>query len=382
MANGKPAEDKTFVRGLEGVVAAETNISWVDGTHGKLYYWGYDIHDIAEKVTFEEVIYLLWNGRFPNRKEWETLRRELASEMRLPSQVVDLLKLMPPNAHPMQVLQTAVAMLGVFDPDSGISGPEANLRKAKRLVAQVPTLIADLHRIRKGLPLISADPQLGIADNFLYMLRGAPPEELEHTVMDLIMVLHTDHGLNASTFAGRVIASTLSDMHAALAGAIGALKGPLHGGANQKVMEMILQIGKVDMVQDYIAGMLDNRRKIMGFGHRVYRTEDPRARHLRKYSEMLCEMRGYKELYDISHKVETLVREQKGIYPNVDFYSATVQHAMGIPADFFTAVFAAARTAGWVAHIMEQYADNRLIRPTSKYTAELGIPFTPMDQRS
>ncbi|MBN2200961.1 citrate synthase, partial [bacterium] len=202
-----------------------------------------------------------------------------------------------------------------------------------------------------------------------------------HTVMDLIMVLHTDHGLNASTFAGRVIASTLSDMHAALAGAIGALKGSLHGGANQKVMEMILRIGNVDMVQDYIAGMLENRRKIMGFGHRVYRTEDPRARHLRKYSEMLCEMRGFKELYDISHKVETLVREQKGIYPNVDFYSATVQHAMGIPADFFTAVFAAARTAGWVAHIMEQYTDNRLIRPTSKYTAELGIPFTPMDRR-
>jgi citrate synthase len=382
MANGKTAEDKTFVRGLEGVVAAETNISWVDGIHGKLYYWGYDIHDIAEKVTFEEVIFLLWNGRFPNRAEWETLRRELASEMRLPSQVVDLLKLMPPNAHPMQVLQTAVAMLGVFDPDSGNNGPEANLRKAKRLVAQVPTLIADLHRIRKGLPLISADPQLGIADNFLYMLRGAAPAEIEHTVIDLIMVLHTDHGLNASTFAGRVIASTLADMHAALAGAIGALKGPLHGGANQKVMEMILQIGRVDMVQDYIAGMLENKRKIMGFGHRVYRTEDPRARHLRKYSEMLCEMRGFKELYDISHKVETLVRESKGIYPNVDFYSATVQHAMGIPADFFTAVFAASRTAGWVAHIMEQYADNRLIRPTSKYTAELGIPFVPMDRRS
>jgi citrate synthase len=381
MTNGKTADEKTFVRGLEGVVAAETNISWVDGIHGKLYYWGYDIHDIAEKVSFEEVIFLLWNGRFPNRSECERLRLELATEMRLPSQVVELLKLMPPNAHPMQVLQTTVSMLGIFDPDSGNNSAEANLRKAKRLVSQVPTIIADLHRIRKGLPLISADPKLGISDNFLYMLRGTPPVKIEHTVMDLIMVLHTDHGLNASTFTGRVIASTLSDMHAALAGAIGALKGPLHGGANQKVMEMILQIGKVDMVQDYIAGMLENKQKIMGFGHRVYRTEDPRARHLRTYSEMLCELRGYKELYDISHKIEAIVRESKGIYPNVDFYSATVQHAMGIPADFFTAVFAASRTAGWVAHIMEQYADNRLIRPTSKYTAELGVPFVSMDQR-
>jgi citrate synthase len=381
MPNSKNAGEKTFVRGLEGVVAAETNISWVDGIHGKLYYQGYDIHDIAEKVCFEEVIFLLWNGRFPNRTECERLRVELASEMRLPSQVVEMIKLMPPSAHPMQVLQTAVAMLGVFDPDSGDNSAEANLRKSKRLTAQMPTIIADMHRIRKGLPLISADPKLGISDNFLYMLRGAPPVEIEHTVMDLLMVLHTDHGLNASTFAGRVIASTLADIHAALAGAIGALKGPLHGGANQKVMEMILQIGKVDMVQDYIAGMLENKQKIMGFGHRVYRTEDPRARHLRKYSEMLCELRGFKELYEISHKVETLVRESKGIYPNVDFYSATVQHAMGIPADFFTAIFAASRTAGWVAHIMEQYADNRLIRPTSKYTAELGIPFVPMDQR-
>jgi citrate synthase len=382
MANNKSAAEKTFVRGLEGVVAAETNISWVDGIHGKLYYQGYDIHDIAEKVCFEEVIFLLWNGRFPNRAECDRMRLELASEMRLPSQVVDMLKLMPPSAHPMAILQTAVAMLGVLDPDSGNNSPDANLRKAKRLVAQVPTIIVDLHRIRKSLPLISADPKLGISDNFLYMLRGVAPAEIEHQVMDLIMVLHTDHGLNASTFAGRVIASTLSDMHSALAGAIGALKGPLHGGANQKVMEMILQIGKVDMVQDYIAGMLENKQKIMGFGHRVYRTEDPRARHLRKYSEMLCELRGFKELYEISHKIETLVREAKGIYPNVDFYSATVQHALGIPADFFTAVFAASRTAGWVAHIMEQYADNRLIRPTSKYTAELGMKFVPMDQRS
>jgi len=295
--------------------------------------------------------------------------------------VVEMLKLMPPNAHPMSVLQTAVSLLGVLDPDSGDISPESNRRKAKRLVAQVPTIIADFYRVRKGQPLISPDPHLGIADNFLYMLRGTPPDEVEHQAMDLLMVLHADHGLNASTFAGRVIASTLSDMHSALAGAIGALKGPLHGGANQKVMEMILEIGKVDMVQEYIAGMLENKQRIMGFGHRVYRTEDPRARHLRKYSEMLCQRRGCGELYEISHRIETIVREAKGIYPNVDFYSATVQHALGIPPEFFTAVFAASRTAGWTAHIMEQYADNRLIRPTSKYTAELGREFVPMDKR-
>lgn len=376
------SEEKTFVRGLEGVVAAETNISWVDGIHGKLYYWGYDIHDFAEQVSFEEVVFLLWNGRFPNAQECEAFRVELASEMRLPSQVVEMLKLMPPNAHPMSILQTAVSVLGVLDPDSKDNSSESNRRKAKRLVAQVPTIIADLHRIRKGQPLISPDPHLGIADNFLYMLRGTPPEEIEQKAMDLLMVLHADHGLNASTFTARVIASTLADMHTAVAGAIGALKGPLHGGANQKVMEMILQIGKVDMVQEYIAGMLENKQRIMGFGHRVYRTEDPRARHLRKYSEQLCQLRGCGELYEISHRIETIVREAKGIYPNVDFYSATVQHALGIPPDFFTPIFAASRTAGWTAHIIEQYADNRLIRPTSKYTAELGRKFVPIDQRS
>ncbi|HEX9935424.1 MAG TPA: citrate/2-methylcitrate synthase, partial [bacterium] len=256
-----------------------------------------------------------------------------------------------------------------------------NKRKAKRLLAQIPTVFADLHRLRKGLPLLSPDPHYGISDNLLYMMRGTVPNDMERKVMDLLMVLHADHGMNASTFTARVIASTLSDMHSALTGAIGALKGSLHGGANQRVMEMILQIGKVDLVQEYIAGMLENKQRIMGFGHRVYKTEDPRARHLRKYSQMLCEMKGQQELYDISHRIEDIVREAKGIYPNVDFYSATVQNALGIPPEFFTTMFAASRAAGWIAHIMEQYNDNRLIRPTSKYTGELGLPFVPMGQR-
>jgi len=382
MAQNNNQEDKIVVRGLEGVVAAETSISYVDGVHGRLYYQGYDIHDIAEEVSFSEVVYLLWYGRFPIKSENDRFRSEIVSEMRLPSQVVEMLKLTPPNGHPMMVLADAVCMLGILDPDSNDTSLEANKRKAKRLLGQIPTVIADLHRIRKGLPLLSPDPNFGISENFLYMMRGTSANDIERKVIDLLMVLHADHGLNASTFTARVITSTLSDMHSALTGAIGALKGPLHGGANQRVMEMIFNIGKVDMVQEYIAGMLNNKKRIMGFGHRVYQTEDPRARHLRKYSQMLCEMTGQRELYDISHRIEDIVRESKGIYPNVDFYSATVQHALGIPPEFFTTMFATSRASGWIAHIMEQYADNRLIRPTSKYIGELGLPFVPMNKRT
>lgn len=375
------SEEKVVVRGLEGVVAADTSISYVDGIRGRLLYQGYDIHDLAEQTTFAEVIFLLWYGRLPTRAEYERFNAELVAEMRLPSQVLEMLKLTPPNSHPMAVLRTAVSMLANFDPDVENMSPEANLRKAKRLMAQVPTIIADLHRIRTGQPVLSPDPNFGLSANFLYMMRGVPPTPLESEAMRVLMVLHADHELNASTFAARVIASTLADMHSALAGALGALKGPLHGGANQRVMEMLLDIGNVDMVQSYIAGMLENKKRIMGFGHRVYRTEDPRTRHLRAYSEQLCKLRNQEHLYEISRRIEQAVMEAKGIYPNVDFYSATVQHALGIPPEYFTAVFAASRTAGWIAHILEQYADNRLIRPTSRYIGEMGLPFVPMDQR-
>jgi citrate synthase len=374
-------EQKEFTRGLEGVVAAESSISYVDGVHGRLLYQGYDIHDLAEHTSFEETVFLLWRGWLPNRVELEAFQSELVAEMRLPSQVTEMLKLTPPSSHPMAVLRTAVSMLANFDPDAEHNSKEANWRKAKRLVAQVPTIIADLHRIRSGLPVLSPDPNFDVSSNFLYMMRGTPPNKLERSAMEVLMVLHADHELNASTFAARVIASTLADMHGALAGAIAALKGPLHGGANQRVMEMILAIPDVSTVQEYIAGMLENKKRIMGFGHRVYRTEDPRARHLRKYAELLCEARNQRHLYEISRRVEQIVLEQKGIYPNVDFYSATVQHAMNIPPEYFTAVFAASRTAGWIAHILEQYADNRLIRPTSIYVGEMGIRFVPIDQR-
>ncbi len=373
--------EKVAIRGLEGVVAAETSISYVDGIHGRLLYQGYDIHDLAENVSFTETVFLLWHGRLPTLAERDTFRSEIVAEMRLPSQVVEMLRLTPPNSHPMAVLRTAVSMLANFDPDVEDRSLAANQRKAKRLLAQVPTIIADLHRVRSGLPLLSPDPNFGVSANFLYMLRGTPPNELERKAMEVLMVLQADHELNASTFTARVIASTLADMHSALAGALGALKGPLHGGANERVMEMILDIPDVETVQAYIAGMLENKKRIMGFGHRVYRTEDPRTRHLRRYSQLLCESRNVNHLYEISRRIEQAVMEAKGIYPNVDFYSATVQHALGIPAEYFTAVFAASRTAGWIAHILEQYADNRLIRPTSRYIGEMALPFCPIGER-
>jgi citrate synthase len=377
----KVNEEKAMIRGMEGVVAAESSVSYVDGIRGRLLYQGYDIHDLAEHTSFTETVFLLWRGRLPTRAERDTFRSEIVGEMRLPSQVVEMLRLTPPNSHPMAVLRTAVSMLANFDPDVEDQSPEANWRKAKRLLAQVPTIIADLQRIRSGQPLLSPDPNFGVSANFLYMVRGTPPNDLERKVMEVLMVLHADHELNASTFTARVIASTLGDMHSALAGALGALKGPLHGGANQRVMEMILDIPDVETVQAYIAGMLENKKRIMGFGHRVYRTEDPRTRHLRKYSELLCESRNEVHLYEISQRIEQAVREAKGIYPNVDFYSATVQHALGIPPEYFTAVFAASRTAGWIAHIMEQYADNRLIRPDCHYIGEMSLPFLPIEER-
>jgi len=374
-------KEKVVERGLEGVCAAETRISYVDGVNGELYYAGYNIRDLAGRVSYEETIYLLWHNELPNHQQLWEFRSRLVSEMRLPSQVIKMIELSPPNSHPMSVLRTAVSALGMFDPDAQDNCEAANWRKATRLVAQVPTIVADLHRVRTGKPVLSPDPELGFAANFLYMLRGSVPDEEESRAIDLLMMLHADHGLNASTFAARVAASTETDMHSALCAAISTLKGPLHGGANQKVMEMITQINNVEMVQEYIAGMLSEGRRIMGFGHRVYKTEDPRAAHLRKVSEALCHRSNQGHLYEISHRIEQVVKKEKGIYPNVDFYSATVQHALGIPKEYFTAVFAASRTAGWIAHILEQYSDNRLIRPTSKYVGKYGREFVPIDKR-
>jgi len=381
MESEQKPEEKIVVRGLEGVVAAETSISYVDGIHGRLYYQGYDIHDIAENISFVECVYLLWNKKLPVAAELNAMRKSVVAEMKLPHPVLDLLKQSPANAHPMAVLRTAVSQLACLDPDADDISQEANTRKAIRLTGQIPAIIAHLHRLRNGLPLLSPEPNMTVSSNFLYMLTGRLPDELERKAIDVLMVLHADHGLNASTFAARVISSTLSDMHSAITGAIGALKGPLHGGANEKVMGMLHEINHIDRIQEYIEGMLENKKRIMGFGHRVYRTEDPRAKHLRKYSELLCEKTSQKHLFEMSHRIEKIVFEQKGIYPNVDFYSAMVQHALGIPEAYFTTIFVASRTPGWLAHIIEQYSDNRLIRPTSKYTGEMGIPFIPLEKR-
>ena len=377
-------ESRVVVRGLRNVAAAETRISFVD-PNGKLYYSGYNIDDLAKQVSYEEVVHLLWYNRLPNEKELLGLRAKLISEMKLPNQVnkaLEDMSLGSPVSHPMEVLRSAVSYLGLTDPDRMDNSEPANKRKALRLVAKVPTVVANLHRIRTDRPIITPHLELGFAANFLYMFRGTVPDEEEKEVIDRYMVLHADHGLNASTFSARVTASTRSDMYSAITSAVGTLKGPLHGGASERVMGMLDDINNVEEVEAYIEGMLDNRRRIMGFGHRVYRAEDPRARHLREMSGKLCRRTNQEHLYEKSHKIEDIVRKKKGIFPNVDFYAATVIHALGIPREYFTAFFASSRVLGWTAHVIEQYHDNILIRPTSKYIGLYGKPFTPIEKRS
>ncbi len=372
---------KKAVRGLEGVVAAETALSFVDGQNGKLYYCGYDIDELAGKVCYEEVVHLLWFGELPDQKQLEDFRSELIAEMRLPNQVDELIRLSPPNANPMVVLRTALSALGMYDPDGGKNSEGANLRKAKRVLAQMVTIVSSLYRIRTGQPIVSADKGMNVAANFLYMFNGRTPGKLDRSVFDSVLVLHADHGLAASTFAARATVSTLAGIHSAICAALASLKGPLHGGANTRVMEMIEEIGGKDRVKAYIDGMLASGERIMGFGHRMYKTEDPRSRHLRKYSEKLCRRAGLEHLFEISQRIEEQVRRLKGICPNVDFYSATVQEALGIPKEYFTCIFSMARTAGWIAHVMEQFRDNRLIRPTSNYIGGFDKRFIPLEKR-
>ena len=369
------------VRGLERVVAADTHLTFVDGANGKLYHRGYDIDLLAGKVSYEEMVHLLWFGELPTRRQHDDMRRALVVDMRLPAQVTDMLRQCPPRANPMVALRTALSALGMFDPDGGRNTEAANLRKAHRVLAQVATIVAALHRIRMGQPLISADAKMSFAENFLYMFTGELPIKTASAVFDTLLVLHADHGLAASTFAARATVSTLAGMHSAITAALASLKGPLHGGANTKVMEMLEDIGKIERVEAYINGMIKKDQRIMGFGHRVYKTEDPRSAHLRRFSEKLCHRKDQAHLYEISHRIEKMVMDKKGIRPNVDFYSATVQAALGIPKEYFTCIFAVARSAGWIAHVLEQFNDNRLIRPTSNYLGGFDRKFTPMDKR-
>ncbi len=369
------------VRGLEGVIAAETRIGYVDGINGKLYYAGYEINDLAKHCCFEEVVYLLWNDKLPTKKELASFRAELIPEMTLPNPLIQWFKRVPRNVHPMVMLRSGISDLALYDSETEDNSEEANRRKAIRLVARTSAIIAGFHRIYNGKRLVKPDPKQGIAYNFLYMFNGRRPTKQQVEAMELMYVLHADHGFNASTFAARVTASTLADIYAAITAAIGALIGPLHGGANQRVMEMLSGIEDPSDVEDYIDGMLDKGERVMGFGHRVYKVEDPRAKHLRKYAESLCQAPRTRKYYEISRRVEQKVKKVKGIYPNVDFYSATVQYALGIPVEYYTTIFAASRIAGWTAHVIEQHADNRLMRPRSLYTGTLQRKYVPVSKR-
>ncbi|MGB0063673.1 MAG: citrate synthase [Terracidiphilus sp.] len=355
-------------KGLEGVVAANSGICWIDGDAGILSYRGIDIHELAEHSTFEETTYLLWNGMLPNELALREFCTQLALARSIDQRVIDMLKSFPTSATPMEVLRTAVSALSFYDADEKDNSHDANVRKAFKLTAQIAMLIAIYDRIRKGKEIIPPDRSLSHAGNFLWMLNGEKPSETATRTLDIALVLHADHELNASTFAARVIAATLSDIHSAITGAIGALKGPLHGGANEGVMRLLLTIDKegADPVE-YVKGILAARQKISGFGHRVYKTEDPRATHLRKMSEQLGKDSGNPKWYEMSRAIELYINKEKKLNANVDFYSASTYATLGIDIDLYTPIFALSRISGWAAHVIEQLDDNRLIRPRAEY---------------
>jgi citrate synthase len=372
--------DRVVTRGLRDVAAAETKISFVDPL-GALYYLGYNIDALVEHVCYEEVVYLLLYGRLPTKNELEKLRLQRTSEMNLPEAVIDSIKSFPSTSHPMEVLRTAVSHLSMYDPDVDSTSEEANRRRAVRLVAKVPAIVATLQRSRTNQKLVAPNEEFGFPENFLYLFRGKPADSEEKAAIDRFMTLHADHGFNASTFAARVTASTNSDMYSAVTSAVGTLKGPLHGGASEKVMYMLDDINTEEEVEDYIQGMLDDQKKIMGFGHRIYRAEDPRTKHLREIAENLCRRTNIRNLYKLCIKIETVVHDKKKIFPNVDFYAAVTLNALGVPFQFFTPFFASSRISGWTAHVMEQYKDAVLLRPSSKYVGEYGKPFVPIEKR-
>ncbi|MFN3595877.1 MAG: citrate/2-methylcitrate synthase [Rubricoccaceae bacterium] len=384
-ASGTPANGATSpqARGLEGVIALESAISFIDGAAGELLYRGYDIDDLARNATFEEVAYLLWKGDLPTRAELEALEAELRAERPVHSDLLDHLRHhTPANVDPMAALRTAVSMLGHYDDEAEDMSPEANYRKSVRLTAKLPTLVAAFDRIRKGKEPVAPKQEGSTAFDFLYMLNGEEPGPAAEKIMDAALVLHAEHGLNASTFAARVIGATLSDIYSAVTGAMGALKGPLHGGANIRVMEMLLEIdAEGTPVDEYVQRKLDAKEKIMGLGHRVYKTLDPRATILRELLRGLSEEKGETKWMDMSDAIREKVKREKGLEANVDFYSASVYYLLGIEKDLYTPIFAISRMTGWTAHLLEQWADNRLIRPRAGYSGPRGLAVTPIDER-
>ena len=367
--------------GLRGVVVGASTVSDVVGDKGELIYQGYNIHELAKSSTFEEVAFLLWNKRLPRRAELDELKHAIGEAYAVPKPIIDLLRQIPREADPIDVLRTAVSALEFYDPEARDISREVSLKTSIKLTAQFPTLVAAADRIRRGLDPVEPLPDENIATNFLYMLKGEKPSEHDAHVFDVCLVLHADHELNASTFTARVVAGTLANIYASVTAAIGALSGPLHGGANTNVMKTLLEIGDIENLESFIKQALAEKRKIMGFGHAVYRTEDPRATHLRKFSKEMGERVGNTKWYEMSRKLEEVMMREKGLYPNVDFYSASTYYVMGIPLDLYTPIFAISRITGWTAHILEQYADNKLIRPRAEYVGPRNLQYIAIDKR-
>ncbi len=374
-------ESTAATAGLRGVVAAQSAIGDVNGELGILIYQGYDIHDLAENSTFEEVIFLLWNGRLPNSGELENLKSQFQANSEVPTEIVEMLKTFPKDADPMDVLRTAVSALDFYDRDGHGTDRETAMKTCVKLTARIGTLVAAWERIRTDKDLIAPDKSLNIAENFLYMMRGEKPEADEARMFDIALILHADHELNASTFTTRVIAGTLADVYGAVTGGIAALAGPLHGGANTNVMKMLKEIGTEENIDSWLDKALEEKRKIMGIGHAVYKTEDPRATWLRKFSKQLGEKKGEMKWFNMSEKIEKAMLEKKGMYPNVDFYSASAYYLMDIPLDQYTPIFAVSRISGWTGHILEQYGNNKLIRPRAEYIGKRDQKYAPIDER-
>ena len=376
-----PLPQNNFSKGLEGIVAAQTGLSLVDGEKGELYYLGIPIQELIAHSTFEEVVFLLFFRKLPNRSELESFSKELASLRTLPNEILNFLNEFPHSAHPMAILRTLVSALALFDPHADANSREANLQKAKRLVSALPTIVAAFHRVRLKQKIVHPKKVLSTAENFLLMLHGksAPPEHVR--ALDQYLIMLADHGLNASTFAARVTVSTQSDIYSSVTSAIGTLKGDLHGSANQRAMEMFLAVGKPENAEPYVRSLLQQKKKIMGFGHRIYKNQDPRAPQFREIAERLCQGTEHKKWFEIAVEIEKTVRKEKPIPPNVDFYSALVLYVLGIPVDFFTTIFAMSRVSGWTAHVLEQLEDNRLIRPEAEYTGPVHQSYLPIEKR-
>ncbi|MBX7056323.1 MAG: citrate synthase [Pyrinomonadaceae bacterium] len=375
------ATESSASAGLRGVVAAQSAIGDVNGEQGILIYQGYDIHDLAEHSTFEEVVYLLWHGRLPNQAELDELKAELRANYEAPAEVIALMKQFPKDADPMDVLRTAVSSLDFYDKDGHGTDRERATKAAAKLTGQIGTIAAAWDRIRNGKEPVAPDHNLSIAANYLYMTRGERGDADEERMFDVCLILHADHELNASTFTTRVVSGTLAGMYGAVTAGIAALAGPLHGGANTNVMKMLLEIGSLEAVDSWLDKALEEKRKIMGIGHAVYKTEDPRATWLRKYSRHMGEKKGEMKWFNMSQRIEQLMLEKKGMHPNVDFYSASTYYLMGIALDMYTPIFAVSRISGWTGHILEQYANNKLIRPRAEYIGARDLKYVPIEER-